>query len=421
MINQVSDFIVPYLVSGWGIALFIIICSVTIIGQYFILSFVKQKSKEINAKNEYLKIIYRTLFVAQYALIAIIMIVVFEIITNSQYHTITLTATLAVTHILNIGIVGLFAQRFFSWYKSNRNSIVVLLYGLSFALLAIANTLFLINNLPHLIQKESIITPQSRVFFPSDFFEPGSILESIFLSIQYMDAVLIGLLVFATAILLRHYSAKLGRLKFWIIVSLPLLYKFSTVLQDFGLVVPSTDSEFFYWYLYASLNATAGGILFGFAFRTVSKTIRQDSPVRDYMIIAAYGFVLMFTSNQVTLVATSYPPFGLATMSFLALATYMVFLGVYSTAISVSQDTKLRQSIKKIIIKDTNLLSSIGTAHMEQEIQKTVNSMKGIVQEQEKELEEQTGIEANLEEDEMKNYLEEVMQEVGKAKKPPST
>ena len=55
---------------------------------------------------------------------------------------------------------------------------------------------------------------------------------------------------------------------------------------------------------------------------------------------------------------------------------------------------------------------------MEHEIQKTVNSMKGIVQGQEKEMEEQTGVEANLEEDETKNYLEEVMQEVGKSKKP---
>jgi hypothetical protein len=33
-------------------------------------------------------------------------------------------------------------------------------------------------------------------------------------------------------------------------------------------------------------------------------------------------------------------------------------------------------------------------------------------------LQEQSGIEANLEEDEMKNYLEEVMQEVGKSRKP---
>jgi hypothetical protein len=138
------------------------------------------------------------------------------------------------------------------------------------------------------------------------------------------------------------------------------------------------------------------------------------------MKIAAYGFILMFISNQVTLIGASYPPYAIVTMSFLPFASYMIFLGLYSTAVSVSQDNQLRKSIKKVARENSNLLGSIGTAQMEQEIQKTVDSMKDVVQEQEKELEEQTGIEANLEEDEMKNYLEEVMQEVGKAKKPPA-
>jgi hypothetical protein len=93
----------------------------------------------------------------------------------------------------------------------------------------------------------------------------------------------------------------------------------------------------------------------------------------------------------------------------------MIFLGLYSTAISISQDNQLRKSIKKFATHDSNLLSSIGTAQMDQVIQRTVNSMKRVVQEQEKELKEQTGIEANLAEDEMKNYLQEVMQELGKA------
>jgi Tfp pilus assembly PilM family ATPase len=114
----------------------------------------------------------------------------------------------------------------------------------------------------------------------------------------------------------------------------------------------------------------------------------------------------------------TYPPFGFATSSTSGLSAFLILIGLYSSAVSVSQDSKLRQSIKKIATKDVDLLSSIGTAQMEQEIQRTVNSMKNVVEEQEKELEEQTGIEANLGEDEMKNYLEEVMQEIGKVKKP---
>jgi hypothetical protein len=136
--------------------------------------------------------------------------------------------------------------------------------------------------------------------------------------------------------------------------------------------------------------------------------------------MSGIGFLVFFSAGQSTLTNTLYPPFGLATMSLYGLSTYMILLGLYSSAVSVSQDNRLRGSIKRFARTNSNLLSSIGTAHMEKEIQKTVNSMKDMVHEQEKELEEQSGIEANLEEDEMKKYLEEVMQEVGKSKKPPS-
>jgi len=96
----------------------------------------------------------------------------------------------------------------------------------------------------------------------------------------------------------------------------------------------------------------------------------------------------------------------------------MIFLGVYCTAISISQDYQVRQSIKKVATQDSNLLSSIGTAHMQQEIQRTVDRFKDVLQEQEKELEQKTGIEADMKEQDIKSYLEEVLQEVGKTKKP---
>jgi hypothetical protein len=61
-------------------------------------------------------------------------------------------------------------------------------------------------------------------------------------------------------------------------------------------------------------------------------------------------------------------------------------------------------------------LSSIGTAHLEQEIQRKINHFKDVIQVQEKELEQKSGIEANMEEEDIKRYLEEVLQEVGKTK-----
>jgi hypothetical protein len=351
-------------------------------------------------------------------LTAIFVYIIGSILIFREYSIIALIAATLISPGLTIGISVLFVHRFLSWFKSNRNSFVVLLYGLSFAISAYAITQVTVTDIETLLSKEQVIVAGSKVVFASDYYEPGSLLDILWSVYSYSSVAAFILVLSATALLLRHYSEKIGKVKFWVIILLPLLYQLTLIIDETGIYVPETDTELFYYYLFVSLNSTAGGILFGIAFWTAAKKIRKDSAVRTYMIITACGFILYFICTQVGLYNASYPPFGFATYSLLGLSTYLIFLGLYSSAISVSQDNKLRASIKKLATQDSNLLSSIGTAHMEQEIQRTVSSMKNVVEEQEKELEEQTGIEANLEEDEMKKYLEEVMQEVGKVKKP---
>ena len=67
--------------------------------------------------------------------------------------------------------------------------------------------------------------------------------------------------------------------------------------------------------------------------------------------IYAYGLVIVFVSNQaVVLVSGPYPPFGLATSFFMGLSSYLLLIGIYSSAISVAEDSKLRQTIRKTAI-----------------------------------------------------------------------
>src|SRR5215208_1155549 len=75
------------------------------------------------------------------------------------------------------------------------------------------------------------------------------------------------------------------------------------------------------------------------------------------MIISAYGLVLLFASNQaIVLVTAPYPPFGLATISFMGLSAYLVVAGIYSSAVSVSLDVGLRKTIRKSVIEQSKLL-----------------------------------------------------------------
>jgi hypothetical protein len=106
---------------------------------------------------------------------------------------------------------------------------------------------------------------------------------------------------------------------------------------------------------------------------------------------------------------TSYPPFGLATISFMGLSSYLILVGIYSAAVSVSEDIKLRQSIRKIAIKESKLLDSIGSAEMEQQIEKRVMASTKAAKDS---MIEQSGIETSLTEEDMKQYLEITLKEI---------
>jgi hypothetical protein len=417
ILNYVAEFIEPYLISLPSIILFTVMVGLCSFGTYFLLKFVREKSKSVVSKDPYLKVISTTVMVVQFLLIALVIFLLFEILFTSQYDTPLFVATALISEILALGLLGLFAQRFLSWFILNRQSTVVLIYGLSFAVAAFSLAVIVIYDVTYLPQKDPHITPQTGVVFPNTL-EPGSLLDILFSVYTFLNMISFGLLILGTAILLFHYSKKIGQVKFWVIILLPLVYFISSSVENLKIYAPTTDAQWFNWYLFSSLNSTAGGILFGVAFWTIGKTFNQNSAVKEYLKFAAFGFVLLFISTQASPSGAPYPPYGIITMTFLPLSSHMIFLGLYSTAISISQDIQLRQSIKKVATQDSNLLSSIGTAHMEQEIQRKIDRFKDVVQEEEKELEQKTGIEANIKEEDLKSILEEVLQEVGKTKKP---
>jgi hypothetical protein len=81
-------------------------------------------------------------------------------------------------------------------------------------------------------------------------------------------------------------------------------------------------------------------------------------------------------------------------------------MGLYLSAIALSQDSSLRKSIKKSAV---NLIGDIGSAQMEQQIEKRVTKL---ISDQQKELEEQTGgFSDEVTEKETKDYVELVLNE----------
>src|SRR5919109_1838476 len=135
-VSNASSFMVDKLVSTDGIALFIAISAVYIVGQQLILGFTRAKSKEIRIKAPNLNAIDKVMTITQYVLAAIVVFVIVQIIVVSYYHSAALIATTTISNAIASVVLAVLAGQFFKSYLSSKRSIVLLLYGLSSATLA---------------------------------------------------------------------------------------------------------------------------------------------------------------------------------------------------------------------------------------------------------------------------------------------
>jgi hypothetical protein len=182
------------------------------------------------------------------------------------------------------------------------------------------------------------------------------------------------------------------------------LSQFQTVLINLFTPLRVSDPILFgiTYTLVFSASKPIGGILFGIAFWIVSKGLSHRQ-VKDYMIISGYGLLLLFTANQSQVLQLNpYPPFGLPTISYIGLASFLILVGVYSSALSVANDAELRRSIRKSVEENSDLLGNIGEAQFEDQLQKTVLKK---TRDLSKQIVEETGIASSLEERDIHDYV----------------
>jgi hypothetical protein len=136
------------------------------------------------------------------------------------------------------------------------------------------------------------------------------------------------------------------------------------------------------------------------------------------MTISAYGVILLFSSNQITsLILAHYPPFGLASISYLGLGSYLLLVGIYSSAISVANDINLRRSMKQTMERESVMLDKIATSQMETEIQSRIITIAKHFSDESKYVFEKTGVESSMQEDDIKEYLKLTLQEIENSKR----
>ena len=192
----------------------------------------------------------------------------------------------------------------------------------------------------------------------------------------------------------------------------------TSTLNSFNILeIPLYDENLFYYYIFQSLKTTLEGIIYGYSFWKVAKKLDKHNPIRKYLIISANGFILIYSITQSTVIASAYPPYGIPSLSFIIISIYLLTFGIYSSAVSLSHDIHLRHTIRTLTSQKASLFGNIGQAQMTSELQKVVTDLKGLVEKEEEELKEKTGIESNITEETVKDYMEQVLHELKTSKK----
>jgi hypothetical protein len=403
-IGYIADFIPEQLASTESISTFIGIFAVFVVTQYYILALINYNNKSHNVRARFLHTTHKIVTVIQYLLAGIILLAILQILILQQYNTILLHLAISISYVIWIVMFSLLAKAFFSWYRSKKN-LMIFIFALSMIAYITNGALGLYYQIDDLAKRNLVI----RLGDIAVFSESPSSTDIVY---QMAGTVSYVLTWIATVMLLRPYIEKFGKVRFWIMMGAPMIYYLIEFpLFSIGIFTPSEDSNAMTNILIFSLSAVFAGILFGIAFLSIARTLRIGTPARNYMIIAAYGFVLFYIAGSAWTSQAAYPPYGLISVSFTGLSCYLIYNGLYFSAVSISQDMTLRQTIKKSVMEQSKLLHSIGTAEMENEIQK---QLLPVARKTSKLMTDKTGIEASMDENDIKAYVQLVIKELGK-------
>jgi hypothetical protein len=404
------------------------------LGTWAIIGYTGKISKELRIRSRLINGMYLTVTIIQFSLLGILLFMIynnsischdyFSLCTNS-YSRILITSVYAISSIAATIIMGLMSFNFFSWYRSNTRNFMLLFYGLASISLAISiggdafDKILLIQ----VVQEKSpsgaipqasfiyeifqkykgeieykIVNPVSTTLF----VVPTQLLD-LYNQIIYWTSLSPYILTWiGTALLLYYYKRvpkKINSITFWVVLSIPLIL----YLIGSGLIysLPSDIPYRFYFRLVFRAGTIGSSVLFGLAFYIITRRL-SSIKVKDYLLIAAMGIIMIGIANEISALQQTY---GAAAHSLVLLASYLFSIGLYCSALSISQDSSLRKIVRK---STSDLLDRIGTAQMEKDIEKNV--MK-VIEYNKKEMEEQTGVSTSMTEENIKEYLQQVIEE----------
>jgi hypothetical protein len=367
------------------------------------------------------KYYYVAILIIQSLLSLILSTIYGQIILNSNYYNIFIFIIVFTSLLTSIGFLSILTMKLLRWFSLTPNY-SILFYGIAISFFILNTIIGLVYVTEALTTHTDVIKPVScRAMFGSLFNINPDL--GIYLSNFYDITSIISFISIwlVTIFMLKQYSHNIGKIKFWILVSIPLIFfmtKYEVLLYYF-LYDQSLLNIYSSFKINPSINPIVhtvidsnlqfGGVFFAIVFLVIAKKIPNRHQIVNSLIISLIGMMLLFSSKDIsTIILPSYPPLGIVAISFIGLASYLLFIGIYSSATIAARDITLRKYLFKKVENDTALLNNIAYAENEIEIQKNVKSL--IIYSTQWQQEQNNQLEMNQQE--LKGIINDVISEV---------
>ena len=314
------------------------------------------------------KVIHNFIVIYLITISLLITILFAEMIINNSYNIYLIYSLLIITHLTGIYFSVWGTIKFLNWFKSNKDKLL-LVYAISFVTFSVLIALSLVYTITELENAPETI-------IPSDLKRTIHLI-SVNLSEIYPFYRISFFISFCsiwvlTAFLLYDYFGKSNRLKFWVVLSVPMtffLIEFFPVTLKLLISLYQLNPSLFlpFYTILSTIITFIGATMVSITLWLLIRKIPNKS-FRNYLILVAFGLLLVLISTHETpFPRFLFPPFGLITILFSGLAMYLLFMGFYSASLHISKDMSLVRNFANRI-HQYGFFRNIAKSQLEQDI-----------------------------------------------------
>ncbi len=418
-ISSITDVASDFIKSSIGIVLFLGITIASLIGSYWVLTYIQ----DILRHRESVFSRYKKIFqIVQVILFSLSVFLLIDIIIQGKYYTLNLIAIMMVGYGSSVIMSLFFCVKLFAWFKDNKNKFSFL-FGSAIFFIFINNlvSIFLFTIL--LNEKPLQIDYSTPVIFN---FECGDdsfycIIKGGVIQLQsYSLIAYYSLFWICNYFLLHYHIRKIGRARFYSLITLPLILYFFIFGYNYDILYSINEglnvdeSIVFALQIFTQILASAlVGVLYGMGFRSVANLLNMSPSIEKFLKMASYGIILFFITAGATIVGTSIPPYGIASIIFLPFSLVLFYVGIYYSIIAISNDINIRKYIKNSALNELKIMGNLAQSQMIDNMKVKVLAMTKKYSE---EIHQKSESETMETEEDLRSYLDEAIRIFNKDK-----